>query len=447
MVQSHKPSSIGEIAEKIIEIEKELNLFEWEINTVRIWEIIRYKVYLSTVNSCFLSKPNKAKSFTSKIVSVFKKIQAKISKIHFALKHHPFCDDNGSEVLVFESSRKLIYGKEYIDPYTKFTCDELISNGVKITKYQSSYTYDKLSVPDAVTKHLELMYMLAGFKSIFVRVNINPNDKEVIKKLQNVFKSKLACHINFKKLIEGEIKSFVTKKKLFVQLLTRKKPGIIFIVNFCDKPALISGAKELGIEVADIQHGLISSDDLIYHYPHCKKGSLKYFPDKFLIWSELWRNICELPLINENIVVYGNRYLENKSQMYKSISKQTDMVLIISQPGLTKMILTETINNIERLSGKTVYFKFHPNEYYIGDKYPECDILKQEHHVKFIERDVDLYEYMAKAPMVIGVSSTALYEALYFNCKVFLFNLPGVEWMGHFTKSNLVSYLSNLNES
>lgn len=434
-------SSIGDITKKIIEIERSLDLFDWEIENVRIWEVIRYKIYQSSIGACFSEPPSVSTSIISRFSKLLDKTFDKLSKYIFTLPLQPFSDKKQSNVLVFESSRKLIFNNEYIDPYTKFTVDELLSAGQSITKYQSSYTYDKLSKPDKNTRHLEALYLLSEFRAWIYGFKLRLEDKEKINQLELRVKSDLGIVFSLSSLIEKEIKLFIVQKKLFNTILKEKRPKQIFIVNFCDRTPLIAAAKELRTEVIDIQHGLISSQDIIYHYPNTAKGSLKYFPDKFYVWSEVWKHASDIPLEKTDIIVYGNKYLENKVLNYSHVKKQNDLVLIVSQPGLTKLVLQETVKKIDSFKGKQVVFKFHPSEYAIGDRFEEYKILKEKHAVNFVVRDVDLYELFAKTPEIVGVSSTALIEALSFNCKVKLYNLPSVEWMAPFRTSGKVSFL------
>lgn len=441
MGTSRSLSSIGDITKGLIEIEKSLRLFDWEIENVRIWEVIRYKIYQASISACFSEPPRVSTSIISRFSKFFNKTFNRLSKYIFTMPLQPFSDKKQSNVLVFESSRKLIFSNEYVDPYTKFTVDELIRAGQSITKYQSSYTYDKLSKPDKNTRHLEALYLLSEFRAWIYGFKLRVEDKEKINQLEERLKSDLGIVFSLGSLIEKEVKLFIAEKKIFRTILKNKGPKQIFIVNFCDRTPLIAAAKELMIEIIDIQHGLISSEDIIYHYPNIAKGTLKYFPDKFYVWSEVWKHASDIPLEKADIIVYGNKYLENKVLSYSHVKKQNDLVLIVSQPGLTKLVLQEIVKKIDLFNGKQIVFKFHPSEYAIGDCFEEYKILKEKHNVNFVERNVDLYELIAKTPLIIGVSSTVLIEALSFECRVSLLNLPGVEWMDRFIINKDVDFL------
>lgn len=425
-------NSIGDLTNKIIDIETTNKLFDWTLNEVFIWEIVRYQVYTSAVNINFEKGFKIKQTIGNKLITNYKKIVYKMQKDWNAITYHPFFDAKQREVLVFESSRKLLFNGIYVDPYTEFTCRDFKAAGINFTKYQSSFAYDRLAKRDADTKSIDLAYLLNGVKAKFKELKIKAQDLEKIEKIGVILNKELNIDINFLVLVKKEIKSFKLNYIFFQSLLQTKKPKEIYLVNFCDKPALISAAKKLKIRVTDIQHGLISSDDIIYNYPGVKEGSLQYFPDRFYAWSAIWSKLSKLPLSEENIIEYGNKYLTNQKAKYQHVSKNPNQVIIVSQPGFTNAIVTEVLKNIKTLSGFKMLYKLHPAEYDYAFHYPEFDKLKQQQNFTFVPREADLYELLAESPYVLGLGSTVLIEAKSFDCKVLLFNLPGVEWMAPF---------------
>ena len=64
--------------------------------------------------------------------------------------------------------------------------------------------------------------------------------------------------------------------------------------------------------------------------------------------------------------------------------------------------------------------------------YKDTDYLYEleENNIQVIkDYNYDLYELLNKSKWVLGVSSTALYEAAAFKCKVFVLKEPGYERM------------------
>lgn len=343
------------------------------------------------------------------------------------------------DTIIFESSRKLLYKNEFIDPYTYFLTEELKNKGNNIAKYQSSYSFDKLSNSNRNIKHLDLVFILTELKAKFTAVTLNENDEIKIKQIESFIFDQFKFNFPLKNLVETEIKHFKSNYNFFDNLFKSKKPKDIYIVNFCDKPALIASAKKNNIPVIDIQHGLISRDDIVYNYPTVKKQSLNYFPDKFYTWSDIWREICEIPLLKENIIVYGNKYLEAQSRSFSPTQKKQNSMLIISQPGLTFQIASAVIKNQKKWANQDIHYKLHPSEYDIIHKLDEFKVLASFPNITLTDKNTNLYELLAKTEVVTGVYSTVLIEALSFNCKVNILELTGSEIMEPFIKKGLMS--------
>jgi len=277
-------ASIQEVTSKIIEIEKRNDLFSWHIDDIYIWEIIRYKVYMMALNNALERSQSQKKNIVTKVKSFYKKVVFNLRKYFNAIIHQPYTDSVAVDVMIIESSRKLLFEGEYIDPYTKFTYDKLLCEGKSITKYQSSFTFDCLAKNGSDIKHFDLPYIIAGIGARLRTITINKEDEQKIKELKEEIETELDLVIDLHHLISEEIKIFKLKNRFFTKLLNKKKPKEIYLVNFCDKPALIASAKKQKIKVIDIQHGLISSGDLIYNYPNTNDGTLNYFPDQFYAW-------------------------------------------------------------------------------------------------------------------------------------------------------------------
>lgn len=429
--------SIRNITNIILEIEKTHNLFEWEINGVFVWEIIRTQIYSKAL---FHLEPPHEKTNISlkKFEVILSKIFYKVKRYLNAIVFNPFFDFVKTDVIIFESSRKVLFEGEYIDPHTKFLYDELVSDGNTISRYQSSFSYDKLSKRSLKVKHLDLIYLISFFKINFTKSKLLSEDFKKIKLVEDCLYTEFEVAFKLRKMIQKEIKFFKSNSIFFDKLLKRKKPKEIYIVNFCDKAALISQAKEKNIKVIDIQHGLISADDVIYHYPNSKEGSLKYFPDQFYAWSKVWQEICKIPLRKENIIIYGNKYLINQSKKFNCQKKNTKQILIISQPGLTQQIADFVLQNYSSFVNMEIIYKLHPSEYSVLNEYQSLLKLKNMPNVSFASKLIDLYELFAKVEFVGGVCSVALIEAITFNCKILLFDLPGVEMMEPFINDTTI---------
>lgn len=60
--------------------------------------------------------------------------------------------------------------------------------------------------------------------------------------------------------------------------------------------------------------------------------------------------------------------------------------------------------------------------------------------------EISLYEFFSKSEYQIGVFSTAIYEGLLFNCKTFILDLPGAEYMDSLVDKNYVMKVNDVDE-
>jgi hypothetical protein len=438
-------NSIGDVTKKIIEIETEENLFDLKIEDIYVWELIRVKIYLNLVHHYFENNDTNSKkqTFIQKSKLILSKLIYKIYKICYITYRYPYYPIKNIDCLVFESSRKLLFKNEYIDPYTKFYVDELIQSNKSVVRYQSSYKYDRLE-KNNFNKSIELIYLLSEINNHFSKNKFSKHIENKINDINKKFFKVFNYDINLSFLIKDELYLFKKRKNIFFKLLKKINPKKIYIVNFCDKSALISAAKELEIKVIDIQHGLISSDDIIYHYSDNQKNKLHYFPDYFYAWDKIWKEICGIPLDDDKIRIIGNRYLEARKSSFNHINKEPKTIVIISQPGLTKLIAEKTIENLEIFKDYKVIYKLHPSEFAIQDQFESITKLKQLPFVNFASQHDDLYYLFSLSTFVVGVYSTALIEAKEFNCTINLYNLPGIEMMEPFIKSNMMRKFNSI---
>jgi len=215
---------------------------------------------------------------------------------------------------------------------------------------------------------------------------------------------------------------------LYKKILKKTKPNEIYVVVSYGRAELIKAAKDLNINVIELQHGTFSKYHLGYYYPNRK--NVDYFPDEFWVWNEYWKNLIEFPIDKDNIKIYSFRYLENLKKRYHYKNKKRQIV-VLGQGGLTDRMAKKILDNIDFFKDFSLIFKLHPEEYGRNNLYKNLSKLKAKLSVKIVE-DVDLYRLLAESEYQAGVFSTALYEGIEFNCKTILFNLPGIEYMDKF---------------
>ena len=88
-----------------------------------------------------------------------------------------------------------------------------------------------------------------------------------------------------------------------------------------------------------------------------------------------------------------------------------------------------------------ILFKPHPMEYHYIYEMKEIKKLLAYNNFEIVPASNDLYELLAKTEILMAVYTSTIIEALYFGCKIYLLNLPGVEMMESLVNTNSVKLL------
>ena len=182
-------------------------------------------------------------------------------------------------------------------------------------------------------------------------------------------------------------------------------------------PFIVKFAKDMGIKTAEIQHGIIHKIHPGYNYGKAILNSKEYkklIPDYMITYGKYWNNNFNRPTNKASI---GKPHLvaklnEAKRQTNKG---QEDYILIVSQPIVTHKMI-DVAKFLARNTEYRIIFRPHPKE--LSYRYLYSD-LKQFTKV-FIDEDSDIYDLIIKSKIIIGHSSTTLFEAIPFNKTLYI---------------------------
>ena len=87
-----------------------------------------------------------------------------------------------------------------------------------------------------------------------------------------------------------------------------------------------------------------------------------------------------------------------------------------------------------------IIYKLHPGEYETWrTNYPELVEADRLDNFTVVDNsETPLYQFFAESGYQVGAFSTAIYEGLMFNCKTFIVDLPGVEYLSDLIERNYV---------
>jgi len=227
----------------------------------------------------------------------------------------------------------------------------------------------------------------------------------------------------------------------YQKFFKKVSPKIIFLDCACyggSNIPLIMAAKDLGISVAEYQHGHVSLAHPAYNYSSQLPTLYKYYlPEFFMSYGKYWIENSRIPIM---IYEIGNPYLSDTVLQRTNITKKRQILYISFAPD-PEHCVKEIIYLNKLLSGKeyTIVFRIHPKE----------TLRLHTVYKPIIDAGISidtqpLYETLNHTMYVIGNFSTVLFEAVMFDCIVFVRdNLCNRENMA-MSKFNVFCSIENL---
>lgn len=175
-------------------------------------------------------------------------------------------------------------------------------------------------------------------------------------------------------------------------------------------------AKNLGINVIELQHGLMGSKHLAYNFEPIETH-LTGFPDNVLLFSQYWKDTTRLPLSEHNAIVVGFPMFDAMIRKNLREGKNCDKVnniLFISQWTVSSQMydFAVKLSKNEKLNKYNIIYKLHPFE--------KKENFTNFPKIKIIGNEQSVYDLFPLARVQVGAYSTALYEGLCFGLPTFI---------------------------
>lgn len=418
--------TVKEAYTKFRHIENTLDLCNWRVDGVPIWDYLRFRVW-----RCILERSRLVEQVHrwSPRGSFFSRIVANVRSIQNIVTRNPLFADKCDFLFIGNGAlrRKRGHGNKDIEIW----CDPLIDYlGRDRCILLEPTNRVGLHCANNRTKRL-LSTRVFDFWSLLARgfgilhVTLSDEGKDFLKELN------ASVHESYGidgLLSEAFVANILWQRRNRLPLITtsikRMRPKAIFLVCSYGKEVYVEACRALSVPVIELQHGTISPFHPGYNYPGCSKKSL--FPDYFLSFGDYWNAIVDFPIARENVRSLGYPYLDRTLEALKQTKKKK--IVFISQGTIGKE-LSQFAVKLEKLLPKKweVIYKLHPGEVYgWNDAYPE---LKQSGISVLAGDEPSLHTLLGQAAIQIGVYSTAVFEGMALGCDTYLVNLFGIEYM------------------
>lgn len=395
-------------------LEKEMNLFELQIDSVYYWQLIR--------------------------VYILKKItKHRQSTIDLSLKTPYLRRLRGNIVNALRQKKKSSHMQETdiltIRPHVAYPVDKntkdrefdyaSLKKSYRVTDiyvlgeysiYNVNDFFD-FSIPELSVIFWQIKRKLLGSKRIDLM------HEKCIRSFINKINERYNCEISYadiEKNIDYRIHVFNKYKKYIKKVLVKTKPKLILVSTYYDDHIFpfFDMAKELGITTAELQHGIINSHEAYWYEDTSSIG--KYLPDYLFTYGTWWNENIKMPDCVK-VQAVGYPFLETQINYKKG--SHSFVLAVFSGPQTGVVLSTFIVENISllRKNGIHVIYKLHP---------VECSVWKREYpwladckEIQIVEDKANVYEVLNHADMALAVNSTVLFEATsYPNMKIGVYN-------------------------
>lgn len=431
-----------ELIEKFLEIEEQNHFFDLKIDKIKFWLYIRFAVYTSLMENYGLFNKN---------ISIDEKFDNRINLMELlkriTVKNQFFLFKK--EVLVFSSSRKVKENGRYKCVYT-----DLLSENLDYSYYIFDNSNNGLFwFPRYVSgvKNSDIN----SFKALCrKRDEIVFDGRMLEEKIYGILNQAFECPLTIKQKrgINTALVRILNERSYYRSyyhfILKRIKPKVIIIVCYYDFRMMIlcETAKELGIPVIELQHGVIGKEHISYNFS--KKRKLKSFPDYIFTFSREDKETARFPLSTSRVYAVGYPEMENKIKRYEKLRskiRKKKKILFISQSIKEIFEYAAELSKRIDLDKYEIIVKLHPREF--GNWRKEFGNILEAASVTIIDNlDRDIYFYLAQADYVVGIFSTVMLEATMFDTNIIIIKKASYTYMKKLYENDMAVLIDSVDE-
>lgn len=390
-------------------LEKNMNLFSLTYKNVHYWQLVRFGLLkgITTINSHVVNQ-NINRSFKDEILGAIKeasRIRKKEKNIHKVdiIRIRP-C------VTISNKGKLDDHQYDYVQLSDMYSVMDIYALGAyndvpDVVEFNMAPAEKKLVLWKIKRKLLGANHIEAGQKKVLV---------DFVNQINNIYGTKFDI-VALEKQIEYLVKCHIVYSDYYREIFSKTEPKIIMVYPHYDSHmfAAISVAKDMGIQVIEMQHGRINSHEAYWYEDHSAVGKL--LPDYFFVYGKWWKDQINLPEFC-NVKVVGNPYLEAQTNIYKKeCNKNNKTLAVFSNPqnGKDLSALIYSLNDYWKENNITILYKLHPNECKVWKT--EYPVLVNVENAKIIDDGTSVYKILADSDVAIGVNSTVFYEALSYS--------------------------------
>ena len=437
------PATVGEVCEAFWRIEQLEDLYNWEVLGVRLWPLVRFRVFYNlTKNSGTykwkasqpLVKPADYPVWTGTMghTELWRNItgwrwhlrgllpdSARDSRVVKWLKAtdmiSPFSNRDGRGV------------DRFMQPVIDALGDQAIRFGVG--------SWDRESEWPQIDRFQGIFRKRWGnIASLYVRLRLSKADyakyARVIAYLEDAARASAGPYKNFPR---WTLRNFMAERHGYRIFFKRVPIKRLFIVN-ASRMLMMAAAQDSGVKVIELQCGVFSKYNMQFSWPG--RPEIPYLPNEIWTWGKYWTDGIDNSGSQE-IVVAGatdeyeavrERVLRVGAGAANPIDRVTDRVVIMSQPLIGGDLFAASLKLARLLPQHDFVFKPHPkDEQDDFDAALAADGRGMPANLSMAPEGKSSLELLGEAEICLGVFSATLIEAAGLGNRVGILKLAGWE--------------------
>lgn len=389
-----------EALKDILRIEKEIGLYDYEIDGIKLWNLFR-----APYRYKFVSKATGVPPITNVELKRGKVLKELLYCIYsFTRLFKLFTKNKQFDNVVFSFGRLQENQGVFFDKFTDPVIDaSVLSNSYCIFQLPCPYPYKGHRRHEHKVIPLDFLYILSYCLLPFCfLMNIVTG---VIIKIYKLYKTA-------KQVIPLSPKNFLymwfmymrvrTMASLYGLIFKRIRAKNVFGVGRRAFMDATYSAHRLHIPVYEFQHGVTHRETEYYSGPGCKAID----PDYFLAFGKLW-NGDQFGIDPNKIINVGWAYKDECKVPDDEVISNS--VLLISSPEITHSILKTAVELTVEHPNFNFYIRCHPYEKYSEE---QKSIVDKTNNLFLDDNSVDSLIALGHYQYVIGGNSSVVYEAL-----------------------------------
>lgn len=248
----------------------------------------------------------------------------------------------------------------------------------------------------------------------------------------------LCTNINYYVMYRDEL--LENYKKLLYYI---RPKVVLYAESFTgEKVVLTEALKEIKIPCIEILHGYMTDNTVEYNY--LETGINNALPDYIFTYSQVQKDIIRWGIPKDHVRVVGHPWLEKRKrellQCNFDKNKSKKVVTFISNANLSIIKYLTFVADLLDPDKYELKLKLHPTE--IQENYQD---LPDSIEIIYGNRaDVqDIHYYLAKSDIVVGIASTALYEAAIYPVEIFVLQESEFEIMNLMLESERATLVNS----